>query len=309
MKRLKSKHSFISALPFLAPSLAGLILFSLIPILASLAISVTGWSGMSRVSLFNGFFAFVQTHFIGLTNYLDIFSDGEVWRVLSHNAYFIILYLPLMLLLSLLVASILHHKSRAAGKYRVMYYIPVLTSWVAGALIWKWLLSPEYGLVNNILAFFGVDGPLWLQSEVWAMPSIVLASVWKDMGFYGMILLAGLTGINPEYYDAADIDGANRWRKYTRVTLPMLSPILFYVIMLSLINAFQLFPQIMIMTKNGDAGPNGATMVMVERIYKYAFRYGRMGYAAAYSWILFIVIFSFTALQNILQKRWVHYDS
>jgi multiple sugar transport system permease protein len=284
-------------------------MFSLIPILASLAISVTGWSGMSRVSLFNGFFTFVREKFAGFRNFGEIFADGEIWTVLSHNAYFIVLYLPLMLALALLVANIIHYKSRAAGAYRVLYYIPVLTSWVAGALIWKWLLSPEYGPINNALAFFGISGPLWLQSEAWAMPSIVLASVWKDIGFYGMILLGGLIGINPEYYEAAQIDGANSWQKFSRITLPLLSPILFYVVMLSLINAFQLFPQVMVMTKNADAGPNGATMVMVERIYKYAFKFGKMGYAAAYSWILFVVIFAFTALQNWLQKRWVTYDA
>lgn len=309
MKKRKSTHGLLKALPYMAPSLAGLALFSLIPILASLGISVTGWSGMSRVSLFNGFFTFVGKNFVGLKNFGDILSDKEVWQVLSHNAYFIVLYLPLMLVLALLVANIIHHKSRAAGIYRVLYYIPVLTSWVAGALIWKWLLSPEYGPINNALALFGINGPLWLQSETWAMPSIVLASVWKDIGFYGMILLGGLIGINPEYYEAAQIDGANAWQKFSRITVPLLSPILFYVVMLSLINAFQLFPQVMVMTKNAEAGPNGVTMVMVERIYKYAFKFGKMGYAAAYSWILFVVIFAFTALQNSLQKRWVHYDA
>ena len=308
MKRLRSNRNFLSALPFLAPSLTGLILFSLIPIVAALVISFTSWSGMSRVSLFNGFFDFVKENFVGLENYRSILSGDEVWRVFGHNLYFIAVYLPLMLLLSLLVANILHQKSRNAGIYRVIYYIPVLTSWVAGSLIWKWLLSPEYGPINNALAFFGVSGPMWLYSELWAMPSIVLASVWKDMGFYGMILLAGLSGVNPEYYEAADIDGAGALKKFTHITLPMLSPTIFYVIMLSLINAFQIFPQIMVMT-NGNAGPNGATMVMVERIYKYAFNYGEMGYAAAYSWILFVVIFAFTIFQFVLQKRWVNYDS
>jgi multiple sugar transport system permease protein len=307
--RKKKRSGILKALPFLAPSLAGLILFSLIPISASLAISVTGWSGMSRVSLFNGFHRFVADNFVSLKNYADILSDSEVWTVLSHNAYFIVLYLPLMLVLSLLVAVIINRKSRAVGFYRVMYYIPVLTSWVAGALIWKWLLSPEYGPINNVLALFGIEGPLWLQSETWAMPSIVLASVWKDIGFYGMILLSGMLGVNPEYYEAAEIDGAGPWRKFWRITLPLLSPVLFYVIMLSLINSFQLFPQVMVMTKNGEAGPNGVTMVIVERIYKYAFKFGKMGYASAYSWILFIFIFVFTAMQNILQKKWVHYDA
>jgi multiple sugar transport system permease protein len=123
-----------------------------------------------------------------------------------------------------------------------------------------------------------------------------------------MIFLGGLRSINPSYYEAANIDGASGFQRFRKITLPMVSPITFYVIMLSLINAFQLFPQVMVMTKNGDAGPNGATMVMVERIYKYAFRYGKMGYAAAFSWILFMVIFTFTFIQRKAEKRWVNYD-
>lgn len=287
--------------------LTGLILFNLIPIFASLAISLTNWSGMSRVRLFDGFFTFVRERFAGLDNYTNMFKDGEVWRVLGHNAYFIALYLPIMLIMALIVACIIQRNGRLTGMYRVMYYIPVLTSWVAGSLIWKWMLSPEYGPINNLLSLIGIQGPLWLQSETWVMPSIVLASVWKDMGFYGMILLAGLLAINPEYYEAADMDGAGFLRKLTHITVPLLSPILFYVVMLSLINAFQLFPQVMVMTNN--AGPNGAATVMVERIYKYAFQFGKMGYAAAWSWVLFAVILAFTAVQNVLQKRWVHYDA
>ncbi|MDR1640881.1 MAG: sugar ABC transporter permease [Clostridiales bacterium] len=299
----------IKALAFLAPSLAGLALFNIVPVLASLALSFTDWSGISRVRLFHGFITFVSDKFVGLKNYQTLLSDPEFWTVLGHNCYFIVLYLPLVLALSLAVSLIIQRKSHASKIYRIIYYIPVLTSWVAGALIWKWMLSPEYGPINNALKAIGITGPLWLQSETWAMPSIVLASVWKDMGFYGMILLSGLLSINPDYYEAANIDGAGPIRKFFGITLPLLSPILFYVIMLSLINAFQLFPQVMVMTKSGEAGPNGVTMVMVERIYKYAFKFGRMGYATAWSWALFVIIFAFTALQNVLQKRWVHYES
>ncbi len=219
-----------------------------------------------------------------------------------------------MLALSMTAALIINAPNRGgANVYRVVYYLPVLTSWVAGSLIWKWLLSPVYGPINNALAIIGIEGPLWLQSEVWAIPSIVLASIWKDMGgFYAMILLGGLKSINVEYYEAARIDGASKAQVFARITLPLLSSVLFYVSMLSMINAFQLFPpQVMVMTKEGNAGPNGgATMVMVERIYKYAFRYGKMGgYAAAYSWILFVIIMAFTYIQKRGgERRWVNYD-
>lgn len=293
--------------PFLAPSLFGLILFAFLPILVSLFLSLTSWSGISRISLTSGFFSFVKESFIGLSNFKEILRSSEFWTVLGHNLYFIVLYLPLMLFFSLACALVINSERSGAKVFRVIYYIPVLTSWVAAALIWKWFLSPSYGPINNFLRIFGVEGPLWLQSETLAMPSIVLASVWKDMGFYGMIFYGGLRGIDPTYYEAAQIDGASRWQIFFRITLPMLSAVTFYVVMLSLINAFQLFPQIMVMTK--DAGPNGATQVMVERIYKYAFRFGRMGYATAYSWILFVIIFFFTFIQKKVEKRWVNYDA
>jgi len=297
------------ALPFLLPSLIGLIVFSFLPIIISLLLSVTNWTGMSRVNLTNGFFTFIHDKFIGFKNYATILKDDEFWSVISHNLYFIVLYLPFMLIFSLFEALIINSKRRGVSAYRIIYYIPVLTSWVAGALIWKWLLSPTYGPINAILEKVGINGILWLQSEKWAMPSIALASIWKDLGFYGMIFLGGLKGINPQYYEAAEIDGASLGQRFWKITMPLLSPITFYVVMLSLINAFQLFPQVMVMTKNGDAGPNGATMVMVERIYKYAFKFGKMGYATAFSWILFSIIFFFTFIQRKLEKRWVNYDS
>lgn len=306
MKRRKMKTGILTAFPYLFPSLLGMAAFSVLPIVASLFISLTDWGGMTRVSIFHGFFAFVRENYIGFKNYLSIFQDGEIRTVLGHNAYFLVLYMPMMLAMSLLVASIISKDRKVIGVYRVIYYIPVLTSWVAGALIWRWVLSSEYGPINGILEIIGIKGPAWLQSEVWAMPAIVIASVWKDMGFYGMIFLGGLHNINPEYYEAAKIDGANSWQTFRKITLPLLSPTTFYIIMLSVIGAFQIFPQIMIMTRN--AGPNGATQVMVERIYTYAFSYGEMGYAAAYSWIFFAIIFAVTIFQNIVQRKWVHYE-
>jgi multiple sugar transport system permease protein len=172
-------------------------------------------------------------------------------------------------------------------------------------MIWRWLLSPYYGPINAVLGFAGLQGPGWLYDTVWAMPGIVLASVWKDMGFYGLIFLAGLQSISVGYYEAAEIDGATRWQRFRKVTLPLLSPTLFFVMIISIINSFQLFPQVMIMTQGG---PHGSTQVMVERIYNYAFTYYKMGYATALSWVLFAIIFVVTFFQLRMQKRWVHYD-
>ncbi len=289
------------ASPFLLPSLIGLMIFSLLPLIISGLISLTDWNGLDQL-MKPGFF---QEHFIGFENYKTILTTPEFWKTLGNTAEYIVLYIPFMLAASLLVAYLLSRQRRGIGVFRVMYYIPVLTSWVAASLIWKSVLAPQYGALNGILEIFGIEGPGWLLDENWAMPAIVLVSVWKDMGFFGLILLSGIVGINKTYYEAADIDGANGWTKFIKITLPLLTPSIFYVVIVAMINSFQLFPQIMIMT---GGGPNGATQVMVERIYQYGFRYFRMGYAAAFSWILFAIIMVFTAIQMKGQERWVHYD-
>ena len=304
-RRTSSKQKaagLLTASPFLLPSLIGMLIFSVLPLIISGLISFTDWNGLAALTA-PGFF---QEHFIGLENYKKILSSAEFWRTLGNTAEYIILYIPLMLAASLLVATLLSQTRQGIGFFRVVYYIPVLTSWVAASLIWKTVLSPQYGALNGILSIFGIQGPGWLTDEKWAMPAIVLVSVWKDMGFFGLILLSGVVGINKTYYEAADLDGANGWVKFIRITLPLLTPSIFYVLIVGMINAFQLFPQIMIMT---GGGPNGATQVMVERIYNYGFRYYRMGYASAFSWILFAIIMVFTAIQMKGQERWVHYDN
>ena len=301
-KAKRKAQGLLVASPFLLPSLIGLLVFSMLPLVISGLISLTDWNGLDP--LMDP--AFLETHYIGLANYQSILTSAEFWKALTNTGKYIILYIPLMLMASLLVAQLLSRPRRGVGVLRVLYYIPVLTSWVAASLIWKTVLSPQYGALNSILAVFGIQGPGWLLDEAWAMPAIVLVSVWKDMGFFGLILLSGLVAIDRTYYEAASIDGAGSFTKFTRITLPLLTPSIFYVLIVGMINAFQLFPQIMIMT---DGGPNGATQVMVERIYKYGFRYYRMGYAAAFSWILFAIIMIFTALQMRGQRRWVHYDA
>jgi multiple sugar transport system permease protein len=287
---------------FLLPSCIGLLIFSIIPIFYSFVISLTDWNGLNAWDLKAG-----TPNFIGIENYQQILGGEEFWRVLRNTLYYIVMYIPLILIFSVVAAVLLNNTYKGMGFYRVLFFIPVLTSWVAGALIWKWLLSADYGPINQFLSFAGIQGPAWMQEKLWAMPGIVFASIWKDMGFFALIMLGGLQGINPNYYEAAQIDGANFWHRFTRITLPLLSPILFFVMVICIINSFQLFPQVMIMTT--DAGPHGATQVMVERIYKYAFKYYKMGYAASFSWMLFVIIFIFTIIQLKLQKKWVHYDA
>lgn len=286
----------IAAVSFLFPSIMGFLVFSLIPIIYSLTLSFTQWDIIGD-----------PPKFVGVENYIQILTTREFWDSLTHTLYFIIIYIPLIILTSIAVAGLLNNTYRGIRLYRVFYFIPVLTSWVAGALIWKWLLSPEYGPINQLLGFIGITGPGWLQDENWAMPGIALASIWKDMGFFGLIFLGGLQSINPTYYEVAQIDGANWFHKFKSITLPLLSPTTFFIAVICIINSFQLFPQIMIMVVN--AGPHGATQVMVERIYRIAFKHYQMGYAAAFSWLLFAVIFVVTIVQVRLQKRWVKFDA
>lgn len=300
-KRKVEKKKVVLALPFMLPSFIGMLIFSLCPVLIAIFLSFTDWNGLEKLNLKT-----FTEHFVGLNNYKMILSSSEFWTVLLHTLYYIVLYIPLVFIASLGIALLLNKKKKGTMVFRVLYYIPVLTSWVAASLIWKWVLSPKYGILNQILESFGISGPGWLTNEVWAMPGIVLASVWKDMGFFGLFLLSGLSAIDPTYYEAAKVDGASKIVTFFKVTLPLLTPSIFFCLIMSLINAFQLFPQVQIMT---EGGPNGATQVMVERIYTYGFSYFKMGYASAYSWLLFLIIFVLTMIQMKLQNGWVHYES
>lgn len=279
---------------FLLPTLIAFSIFSVFSISFSFLLSFTDWDILT------------EFNFIGLQNFISIVQSQEFWRVLKNTLYYIVLYVPSIIFLSIGAALLLNIKSKLNVVFRTIFFIPVLTSWVAAAMVWKWFLSPYYGPINALIGYFGIQGPNWLYDPIWAMPAIVLASLWKDLGFFSLIFLAGLQNIDPVYYEAAEIDGATKIEKFKNITFPLLSSSVFFVLILTLINSFQLFPQVMIMTKGG---PYGATQVLMERIYTYAFDYYEMGYASAYSWVLFIFILLVTVIQWKLQKRWVHYES
>lgn len=274
---------------FLLPSVAGITLFLVGPIVASLALSFASWDLLT------------PPRFVAFDNFRSLWGDPEFWSALTHTLTFLLGYIPLVMVAGLLVAVALNQRIPGQGLFRAVYFLPVVTSWVAVALVWKWLLNPHYGLVNNLLAAIGVSGPAWLFDPSWAMPAIILTSAWKDTGFVMAILLAGLQGIPREYYEAAAIDGATGAQRLMHVTLPLLSPALFFALTISLINSFQVFDQVYVMT---GGGPAGATTVLVERIVKYAFSYSLMGQAAAMSWLLFILIFATTLMVSRLQRRW-----
>lgn len=278
---------------FLLPSLSGLAVFSLTPIVASLGLTLFDWDLLT------------PPRFIGLDNFSELFTSDDFWAALGHTLYFIIGYIPLVLVLALGLALILNQKLRGLMLYRAAFYLPVVSAWVAVALLWKWIFNPKFGLVNYLLGLLGIVGPGWLFDPNWAMPAIILTSVWKDIGFVMVMFLAGLQGIPADYYEAAAIDGADRWQSFWSITRPLLAPTTFFALIISLINSFQVFDQVWIMS---GGGPAGATTVLVEQIVKNAFSYSRMGYASALSWVLFLLVFAATAVQMRLQQTWVAYE-
>jgi multiple sugar transport system permease protein len=282
----------LTVLAFLLPSAIPLTLFVLGPMVAAAWISLHEWNLITPMQ------------WVGFDNFARLFSEGETGEVFAHTLYYIVGYLPLVYVGGLILALALNRALKGRAFWRGIYFLPVVTSWIVVAIVWRWLLNPANGVVNAVLAWFGIDGPGWWTDPAWAMPSIILASAWKDLGFVMVILLAGLQAINPDLYDAAKVDGAGPWRRLVSVTLPMLSPSTFFVVVISLINGFQVFDQVYAMT---GGGPAGSTQVVVQQIYDLTFRYGQAGEASALSWMLFAVILAVTLVQVIGQKRWVHY--
>ncbi len=278
---------------FLLPSLFGLLLFTVLPILSSLGLTLFEWDLLT------------PPNFVGMDNFKRLFADEDFWRALKNTITYIVSYIPFVMAGSLAIAIILNQKLKGLMFFRASFFIPVVSAWVAIALLWKWIFNPRFGLLNFALGLVGIEGPAWLFDPQWAMPAIVITSVWKDLGFLMVMFLAGLQGIPSVYYEAASIDGANRWQTFWRITLPLLSPTAFFALIISLINSFQVFDQVWIMT---EGGPAGATSVLVELIVKNAFSYSRMGYASALSWVLFLLVFVVTIVQMRLQGRWVAYE-
>ncbi|MFI6322906.1 carbohydrate ABC transporter permease [Nonomuraea sp. NPDC050556] len=277
---------------FLLPSLVPLTLFTLIPMIGSLWVSLHDWDLLQPM------------RWVGLANYGELLGDPETRAAFLHTLYFIAGYLPLVYAGGLGLAMLLNRAMKGRNLFRAVYFLPVITSWVVVALMWKWLLNPASGIVNWALSLVGVDGPGWWTDPDWAMPSIILASAWKDLGFVMIILLAGLQAIPREYHEAATVDGASPWQRFRRITLPLLSPSTFFVVVISLINGFQVFDQVHVMT---GGGPGGATQVAVEEVYKMTFQYGRAGAASALSWLLFVIVLLVTLVQVRVQRRWVNY--
>ncbi len=283
-------------LVFLTPSLLGLAVFIVLPIASSLWYAFNNWNLLSAPT------------FVGLANFQELFEDERFWRSLRYTLTFIVLYVPSVFILGFLLAIFLNSKMRGMIVVRTATFLPVIASWVVVSLIWKWIFNPSYGLVNYGLAQFSIEGPAWLFEPISALIAIAITSVWKDVGYIALLYLGGLQSIPETYYEAGRIDGAGRWHLVRHITIPLLTPTMFFVLITLLINYFQMFEQVWLMPMRDSAADRQLEVVVTE-VVNNAFRYNRMGYASAMSWVLFAIIFVITFVQLRFQNRWVHYEA
>jgi multiple sugar transport system permease protein len=285
-----------SACGFLSFNLAGFTLFTLVPVALAIYMSLFYWP------LQGG-----PTRFIGLGNYGDVLSSYGFWQIVLNVLYFVGAYVPLNLIVSLTLAALLGPRMRAVkGKplLRVVFFLPVVTPLVASSLLWS-LIYQQNGIFNTVLGWFGIGPVPWLSSSAWAMPSIIIMSVWLGFGYNMILFIAGLTNIPDTLYEAAAIDGAGPFRQFFKVTLPLLSPLVFFGTMMTLITSFQVFTQAYILT---NGGPGNSSTTLVLQLYDEAFRYFRLGTGSAIAVLLAFMILIVTGLMFMLQRRWVHYE-
>ena len=289
----KKFTKFFEPYLYLLPTFAGLVLFTAGAVVVSLLASFTRWDAIAK------------PEWVWLRNYSNMLHSDLFGQVFFNTFYFVVLAVPLTIVLALALAVLVNQKLACITWFRSIYFLPVVSSMVAAALVWSWIYNPEYGLLNFLLKkFFGMNGPAWLEDTAWAMPAMVLMTVWKGVGYSMMIFLAGLQNIPEELYEAAMVDGASAWKRFWRITLPVLSPTTFFVLVITLIQSFQVFEQTYILTKGG---PANSTLTLSYYIYQNAFQFFRMGYASAMSYVLFAVIFVITLIQFRFQRRWVFY--
>lgn len=282
------------ALGFATPALAGLALFTVVPVVLSIVMSFFDWP------------TFGEKTFIGIDNYIRLFtSSPDFWPALRNTAVFTILYVPLNVAFSLILAMSLGPRIRGRGALRVLFFIPVVTPMVANVLVWKMLLQPQ-GLINGASqSWFGITLPNFLADPQWAMIMVVVMSVWQGVGYNMLIFSAALEQLPESVMEAARIDGASGLRMQLSVVIPMISPAIFFATIMTMITALQVFVQPQLLT---GGGPGNATQPLVQFIYNQGFKFQELGLAAAGAWILFALIIIITALQFGAQKKWVHYE-
>lgn len=292
MKALKKRASARYFYLFITPWILGFLAFQLYPILSSLYFSFTDYSIPG------------SPVFTGLKNYIAAFHDPVFFKSVGVTLYYSALSVPIGLLLSLLFALLLNQNVLGKGIFRTLMYLPSMVSGVSMSLLWVWIFNPQYGMANYLLSLIHVTGPAWLADEHWAVPSIIIMSFWTTGE--GMVLfLAALQGVPTSLLEASVLDGANRFQRFLHITLPMISPILLFQLIINIINSFQVFTQAFVMTQGG---PHYATTFYVYYIYQNAFVNFKMGYASALSWMLLAVVMIVTALIMKFSNRYVYYE-
>ncbi|GHV26168.1 sugar ABC transporter permease [Clostridia bacterium] len=277
-----------------SPIFIGILMFSIMPVCFSAFISLTSWNMMK------------PWDWVGLANYKTLFADKMLGTVWANTLRYISIAIPGSILMGLLLALMLNAPIRGVPLYRVAFFLPNITTTVAICAVWAWMYDKNYGLLNNVMSVFGVQPISWLSSRKWAMISIGIMSIWQVMGYDMIIIAAGLKSIDETYYEASRIDGASFIQQFFRITAPMLTPTLFYLLIMHFIGFFQMFDAAFVMT---GGGPGRSTTTIVMQIYDIAFTYFRMGEASSWAWILFVVVFIITIIQFRLQDKWVNYDA
>ena len=297
-KLTQPQREEIMAYILISPWIIGFLWFTLGPMLTSLGLSFT------ETDLFT-------SEFVGFANYERLLSTDVTlslfWKSLYNTAYYVFLSIPLTMIVGFVIALLLNQNIRGQSVYRILYYLPSVIPGIASALLWLWLFNPEFGIINWLLSLVGIAGPRWLYDPKTAKLALVIMSLWGAGGNM-LVFLAGLQGIPTQLYEAATIDGANAWRRFVHITLPMISPTLFFVLVTNIIQSFQIFTTVYVVS-DGQGGPANSTMMYVLWLYLLAFRQFRMGFASALAWVFFIVIMLFTVLIFRSSSAWVYYET
>lgn len=294
--KMKTREAVTGYL-FVGVNLTGTLIFVVLPLIMTVVLSFTEWDFNKGIS---------GLTFVGFEHYQRMMSDPKIKTSLINNLFFSFVQIPVTAVLALLIAVLLNRIAFCKKVLRAVYFVPFITSWVSVSIVFKALFNPEGGPINNFLSMLGFTNlPGWFMDIHWSMTSIIILTVWHTVGYYMVILLAGLQNINSELYEAAAIDGASPRQQFFKITLPLLSPSLFFILIMSMINSLKVFDQVAVATQGG---PGTSSYVLVYAIYDYAFNRFEMGYASAIAWVLFVIILIFTIAQWKLQKKWVNYD-
>lgn len=287
MKIIKSKNDILTAMAFISPALLGTLIFIVIPVIFSFGLSFFDWDLLSHIQ------------FVGLYNYKAVLTEKTFIQVFVNTFVFAIATSVFAVIIPLVLACILNSKIRGSDWYKTAYFLPFITPMIVIAIVWQWIFDPNIGLLNQLFHLH----IKWLYDVRFAMPVLIVVSVWKLIGYNMVIFLSGLASINQEVLEAAKIDGANALQTFKNITVPLLSPTIFFVIVITTISSFQVFDLIYVMTQGG---PDNSTMIMVYSIYKYAFEYFDVGKASAIAYILFAIIFVLVLIQWKLRKKIVY---